>query len=229
MCILDVLGDGISNVELLSYMGNDLMVVNAARVSYGVEEKELSEKGIRLIHYLSSHNHWTPFSHPQLQFRIKMPLFVAREWYRHTVGFTRNEVSRRYVNSTPEVYLPTELRSKPKEGQSKQGSGERIQRDIEAICLKYIAHSTGEAQGVYDSLISSGVAPEQARIVLPVGTYTEFWETASLYAYSRLCKLRIQPDAQKETRLYAEAVSSIIEPLFPISWKELTNAAISHE
>lgn len=219
MCILDVLGDGISSIELLNHMGDDLTVVNAARVSYGVEETSLTEKGIKLIHYLASHNHWTPFSHPQLQFRIKMPLFVAREWYRHTVGFTRNEVSRRYVNTEPEFYIPNEFRNKPEQGQSKQGSiGIHRNNDI---FKEYYRREYLLIAEQYNKMIEVGVAPEQARIILPQGTYTEFWETASLYAYSRLCRLRIQPDAQKETRLYAEAVSSLIEPLFPVSWGEL--------
>lgn len=223
----DPLGDGISSVELLNHMGDDLMVVNAARVSFnkqsqwiiGNDRLILSDPDTRLIRYLASHGHWTPFSQPQLQFRIKMPLFVAREWYRHTVGFTRNEVSRRYVDTAPEFYIPTDWRLKPTDGR-KQGSGtgvyEGSQMGEETRRLNYLT-STLYAWATQNA----DIAPEMARMILPQSMYTEFIETASLYAYSRLCKLRISPDAQQETRLYAEAVSELIAPLFPVSWKEL--------
>lgn len=225
--ILDVLGDGISEVQLLNYMGSDLTVVNAARVSFNKRSEFFSEADKKLIAYLASHNHWTPFSHPQLQFRIKMPLFIAREWYRHTVGFTRNEVSRRYVDSPPEFFRPREVRGRPLQGQTKQGSNaDNIHAGTAERASITFGNFAIEASEVYRNLLEMGVAPEQARLVLPQSTYTEFWETASLYAYARLCSLRIQPDAQKETRLYAEAVAKLIEPLFPVSWKELTNAAL---
>lgn len=240
--MLDPLQDGISKVELLDYMGDDLMVVNAARVSYektsdweyetheheygsgkpGQHIAGLSSADTKLLHYLAVHHHWTPFSHPQLQFRIKMPLFIAREWYRHTVGLTRNEVSRRYVKSEPEFYLPQEWRCAPEPGQSKQGSsGYHEDSDYWTRLTKM---TTDKSLEYYTKMIEEGVAPEQARIVLPVSTYTEFTETGSLYAYARIASLRIQPDSQQETRKYAEAVSELIAPLFPVSWRELTNA-----
>lgn len=250
---MDILGDNISSLELLDHMGDDLTVVNAARVSYNQESRwevpiiaqidfvnstndkvarvikpeYMSERDRKLIAYLATHKHWTPFSHPQLQFRIKMPLFIAREWYRHTVGFTRNEVSRRYVDSPPEFFRPRSVRGRPLPGQSKQGSNEDgLLSGVQERASITFGNWNVEASEVYRNLLEVGVAPEQARLVLPQSTYTEFWETASLYAYSRLCSLRIQPDAQKETRLYAEAVSSLIETLFPVSWKELRNASI---
>lgn len=246
--MLDPLNDGISKVELLTHMGDDLTVVNAARVSYNKEsdwltlepkedgrlfsgssykqiEPRLRVEDTKLIKYLSTHGHWTPFSHPQLTFRIKMPLFITREWYRHTVGFTRNEVSRRYVTEEPQFFNPTNWRSKPGAGQSKQGSGEDLPMATQADLSQALDQDYATALNAYQSMIELGVAPEQARVVLPVSTYTEFWETASLYAYSRLVNLRITTDAQLETRLYAEAVSELIAPLFPVSWSALTTSA----
>lgn len=216
---MDVLGDGISSVELLNHMGDDLMVVNAARVSYAKESLQFNDSDKKLISYLASHGHWTPFSQPQLQFRIKMPIFIAREWYRHTIGLTRNEVSRRYVDTEPEFFIPKELRGRAEKGQSKQGSSGVIQNSD--WLTEQIWYSYKNNKDFYLSLISQGVAPEQARIILPMGTYTEFIETGSLAAYARICKLRIQPDAQLETRKYAEGVYDLIEPLFPVSWKAI--------
>lgn len=211
------------SVELLNHMGDDLMVVNAARVSYAKWSGSLTPADTRLIRYLATHNHWTPFSHPQIQFRIKMPLFVAREWYRHTVGLTRNEVSRRYVTTAPEFFLPEVLREAPAPGQSKQGSSGESAVSKELISAMRSQQSA--ALGLYEDMVQRwGIAPEMARVVLPVSTYTEFIETGSLYAYSRIAKLRIQSDAQKETREYAEQVSAEIARLFPVSWKELMNA-----
>lgn len=220
----DPLQDGISSVELLTYMGDDLMVVNAARVSYGKSKTQFDEVDAKLLHYLATHNHWTPFSHPQLQFRIKMPLFVAREWYRHTVGFTRNEVSRRYVKTVPEFFFPTGLRLAPDSGMSKQGSKTETHMESERL-IAQAKSAIYETTGGYLAMTEMmGISAEQARIFLPQNMYTEFIETASLYAYARLCGLRLNPDAQQETRKYAECVSEVIETLFPISWKELSKS-----
>src|SRR5690242_6400710 len=168
-------------------MGDDLTVVNAARVSYSKKSSwiansieipvkwELSHSDKSLIHYLATHKHWTPFSHPQLQFRIKMPLFIAREWYRHTVGFTRNEVSRRYVDSPPEFYRPRSVRGRPLPRQSKQGSDEDgLLAEVQERASITFGNFAIEAAEVYRNLLEVGVAPEQARLVLPQSTYTEF-------------------------------------------------------
>lgn len=214
----DPLGDGISSVALLDHMGSDLTVVNAARVSFARESRKMAEEDLKLIHYLAAHGHWTPFSQPQLQFRIKMPIFVAREWYRHTVGLTRNEVSRRYVDTTPECYVPIKWRMKSKDGR-KQGSSAEIY-PWEGAVLRAQQLVTG-AVAAYNTFIEAGIAPEMARMLLPQSTYTEFIETGSLAAYARICRLRLAPDAQKETSFYAQAVSELIAPLFPVSWAEL--------
>jgi thymidylate synthase (FAD) len=231
--MIDPLNDGISKVELIDSMGNDLHVVNAARVSMAKEsewdwkkdeddmgmfwEHVLSEKDTKLVNYLAKHGHWTPFSHVMVTLRIKMPIFVARQWFKHTVGFTRNEVSRRYVDDAPEFYRPIEWRRRAEN--VKQGSGEVIE------------HMTGWAQSGtrsereavkdYEYLLEMEVCPEQARMVLPHSMYTEFFETASLAAYARLCKLRLDPHAQKETQLYAQAVDDVVKEVAPVSWQAL--------
>ena len=223
---LDPLGDEISQVRCLNIMGDDLTVVNAARVSfakasYWHDVDELKEKDAKLIKYLAAHKHWTPFSQPQIQFRIKMPIFVARQWYKHTVGFTRNEESRRYISTEPQCYVPTEWR-RSAENVKQGSSGELVdlwewrQRRLEDI----VAHTTT----LYREMIDLGVCPEQARMILPQSTYTEFVEVGSLAAYARLYSLRSSEDAQKETRDYANSVGVILRALFPHSWAALTEA-----
>jgi len=204
-------------VELLEIFGNDLTVVNAARVSFHKESTEMKLADTKLIAYLAKHNHTSPFFHPQLRFRIKIPIFVAREWFRHTVGFARNEVSRRYVDSAPEVWFPTEFRER--DPNVKQGSKDTTVDTPEVKKVYYDAmHNAIQA---YHTLLEQNVAPEIARAVLPLSLYTEFIETGSLAAYARLCKLRLDPTAQKEIRDYAQQISDLIEKAFPISWKAL--------
>lgn len=212
------LEDDVGRVELLEVMGSDLTVVNAARVSFNKESKEMCEADAKLIRYLAKHKHVTPFFHPQIRMRIKMPIFVAREWYRHQIGFARNEVSRRYVDETPEVYAPKELRArdpKLKQG-SKMESIDENERVAEA--MEVALHSAVES---YNALLEANVAPEVARMVLPQSMYTEFIETGSLAAYARLCALRLDPTAQFEIRLYAQAVSELLKEAFPVSWAAL--------
>jgi thymidylate synthase (FAD) len=205
-------------VELLDTFGDDLTVVNAARVSFHKEVATMSPGDEKLVKYLADHHHVTPFFHPQARFRIKMPIFVAREWYRHQIGFARNEVSRRYVDSEPEMYLPTCVRER--DVKLKQGSKATEVADHEAA-LALINEANELAKAAYTRLLALGTAPEVARTVLPQGMYTEFIETGSLAAYSRLCALRLDPSAQWEIRQYADAVSSLMEKAFPVSWKAL--------
>lgn len=205
-------------VQLLDCMGGDLTVVNSARVSMGKWTDELRERDIRLINYLAKNGHWTPFSQPQLQFRIKMPIFVARQYWRHTIGFTRNEMSRRYVSFKPEFFLPDYFR--PSDENIKQGS--KDEEHSHGIYWQNITKQTyKQCKDVYESMIRDGICPEQARMVLPQATYTEFIETGSLYAYARLYNLRSKPDAQKEIRVYVEEIGDIILEKFPYSWKAL--------
>ena len=206
-------------VECLEIFGDDLTVVNAARVSFAKESNAFEPRDEKLIAYLANHGHNSPFFHPMARFRLKMPIFVAREWFRHTVGFARNEVSRRYVDDEPECWVPTLLRAR--DTNKKQGSKDEAIPENDRV-VKEIQNFTVGAVSFYNFLLNEGVAPEVARGVLPQSMYTEFIETASLSAYARLCSLRLDPHAQKEIREYAAAVSEIMAAKFPASWKALT-------
>jgi len=220
MSKIQVLSDNSGSVELLGTFGDDLTVVNAARVSFAKESTLLTEGDKKLIHYLAKNNHVSPFFHPQIRLRLKMPLFVAREWFRHTVGFARNEVSRRYVDSEPECYIPNEESIRERDTNKKQGSKSTHVENSEYAkdCIVELTHSSIYT---YNALLAAKVAPEVARMILPQSMHTEFIETASLYAYARLCKLRLNPDAQHEIQLYAQAVNSLLEKQFPESWVAL--------
>jgi len=223
------------HVHLVDHMGSDLTVVNAARVSFANESKweayaenpqrsfelKLKEKDEKLIRYLAKHNHWTPFAHPQITLRIKAPISIRTQFFKHKQGFVENEISRRYVSFLPEFYHP-EWRSKP-EGNAKQGSDEKIPWCMERDSWDYFLDNLyDDALHLYETMINEGVAPEQARFVLPQAMYTEWYWTGSLAAYGRFYKQRIDEHAQWEIQQYAEAVGKIIEPFFPVSWNELT-------
>jgi len=205
-------------------MGNDLMVVNAARVSFAKESHEFSAQDEKLISYLAKHDHNSPFFHPQIQFRLKMPIFVAREWYRHTVGFSRNEVSRRYVSDAPECWVPDISEFRERDPKAKQGSRENeVQSASDARMV--FDDTVRQATTAYETLLKMNVAPEIARCLLPQSMYTEFVETASLAAYARLYNLRTSPDAQREIRWYATEIGKELEKKFPVSWKALTSSS----
>jgi len=212
--------DGVGFVELLETFGDDLTVVNAARVSFDKVSHELTEGDKKLIHYLAKHDHVSPFFHPQVRFRLKMPIFVGREWFRHTIGFARNEVSRRYVDTPPECWVPKAEEIRERDPKVKQGSKATPVADADMV-HQIMHEQTESALRTYHDLLSKGVAPEVARAVLPQSMYTEFIETASLAAVARLCHLRLGSDAQKEIRDYASAVNQCLESAFPVSWKAL--------
>ena len=236
-------------VDYIDHMGSDLTVVNAARVSFDKESTAvdweyldfghssgdfvaiLNDNDVKLIKYLAEHNHWTPFGHCQATFRIKAPIFVARQLGKHQVGMVWNEVSRRYVDSEPEFYEPEVWRKKA--DNVKQGSSDEAVRpslntipivewndDDEGTTGSYLPiHSV--ATEVYKRLLDEGVCPEQARMVLPQSMYTQWYWTGSLAAWARVCKLRLDPHSQKETQEIAEMISGYMSDLFPVSWKEL--------
>jgi thymidylate synthase (FAD) len=214
------LSDGIGFVELLETFGSDLTVVNAARVSFAKESNVMTPADTKLIYYLAKHQHTSPFFHPQIRLRLKMPIFVAREWFRHTVGFARNEVSRRYVDSEVECYIPDCEMIRERDVNKKQGS-KVTAVDNSEYAREHIYDLTHSAVDTYNKLLTENVAPEVARMVLPQSMYTEFIETASLFAYARLCKLRLGPDAQMEIRIYAKVLSDLLEKAFPVSWPAL--------
>jgi thymidylate synthase (FAD) len=215
--------DSIGKIELLHTMGNDLMVVNAARVSFHKESTQMTNGDAKLIKYLADHDHISPFFHPQIQFRIKMPIFVAREWYRHQIGFSRNEVSRRYVDSPPEYWTPLPEGIRERDPKLKQGSKETPVENSEEIYGLMEDHCRNTVH-LYNTLLSKNVAPEIARSILPQSMYTEFIETGSLAGYARLYTLRTSPDAQREIQMYARAIGDILAEKFPFSWTALTSS-----
>jgi len=212
-----------TEVELIDHMGNDASVVNAARVSFGKRIKEMSEGDTKLIRYLAKHNHWSPFGHASLQFRIKAPIFVARQLVKHTVGLVWNEISRRYVDYEPEFYEVDKWRGKPIN--KKQGSSEEeiewVSRSQRTDTLKSAVENL--ALHNYKVLLDAGVAPEQARMILPQSMMTEWYWSGTLYAFARICNLRCAEDAQYETRIVANLIDDECKKLFPISWMELRN------
>ena len=214
------MADGIGFVELLETFGDDLTVVNAARVSFDKVSTSLTEGDKKLIHYLAKHDHVSPFFHPQVRFRLKMPIFVAREWFRHTIGFARNEVSRRYVDTPPQCWIPAAAELRERDAKVKQGSKTTPVEESEEV-HQVVKEQIESAMATYQGLLARGVAPEVARAVLPQSMYTEFIETASLAAVARLCHLRLGADAQKEIRDYAAAVNRCLESAFPVSWEAL--------
>lgn len=219
-------------VSLLDKMGSDLSVVNAARVSFDKKTQwkrnipstgtyELSDRDKKLIKYLATHNHWTPFGHCSLSFHIRAPIFVARQLVKHQTGLVWNEVSRRYVDNPPEFYHPETWRGRPID--KKQGSSDHVvewlnrERRVGSEVHKAIQY----AAETYHSMIVAGVSPEQARMVLPQSMYTEWHWSGSLYAFARVCNLRCDPSTQQETQEVAWQIDEIARELFPDSWAAL--------
>ena len=209
-------------VTYVDHMGSDLSVVNAARVSFGKksdwmprvhngEQLVLTPKDAKLISYLARHHHKSPFNHAFATFHVKAPIFVARQLQKHEY-MPWNEISRRYVDSDPEFYQPETWRGRSSD--KKQGSEGVVDvgdwSDANWACLL-----------AYNDLLDKGVAPEQARIVLPQSMMTEWYWSGSLYAFAKMCGLRLQDDAQYETRLVAEQIEDIMMKLYPVSWEAL--------
>lgn len=207
------------DVEYMDHMGSDLTVVNAARVSFAKERAEFDHATDRgLIKYLAKHNHWSPFAHCSATFRVKAPIFVARQLVKHTVGFSWNEVSRRYVDDLPEFFFPEAYRLKA--ANVKQGSSDETAHSAWVEASKKFV---GQSLSHYSDMIRAGICPEQARMVLPQNTMTEWIWTGTLYAWARMCQLRLDPHTQAETRVVAQAISDEMAALFPVSWEFLMN------
>jgi thymidylate synthase (FAD) len=212
-------------VTYVDHMGSDLSVVNAARVSFGKKsdwegfpvDKKLSERDARLIAYLARENHKSPFNHAFATFHVKAPVFVARQLVKHEY-MPWNEISRRYVDEEPEFYVPDTWRGRSAD--KKQGS-EGVVNDINPL---FVSDMKVNALEDYDYLLSQGVCPEQARMVLPQSMMTEWFWSGSLHAIAKMCSLRLKPDTQQETREVAIQVDEHMERLFPVSWKELAKS-----
>jgi thymidylate synthase (FAD) len=196
-------------------------VVNAARVSFDKFHDTFEEgKDDKLINYLAKHGHWTPFAHAFLSFRIKAPIFVARQLVKHQVGLAWNEVSRRYVDDEPEFWLPSSDGWRGKPVNAKQGStGIMPDPDIECATTPQLAMRY--AITAYNDLIDGGYAPEQARMVLPQNMMTEWIWSGSLAAFARVCKLRMDPHAQAETAEVAMQIFENVPQQFEHSWQAL--------
>lgn len=208
------------SVEYIDHMGNDDSVVRAARVSMDKSpELYTAEENARLIAYLARHGHEIPFAHTAITLRVRAPVAVRAQAFKHKVGFVESEISRRYVASTPGFFVP-EFRAAAEN--VKQGSGELLDdKKQEQLRETYTAFMQG-AQVIYHSFLDMGVAPEQARFLLPQGMMTEWVWTGSLLAFARFYRLRSDAHAQKEIQDLAHEVGAIIADLFPVSWKALT-------
>ena len=221
-------------VTYIGHMGSDLSVVNAARVSFGKTSEmdksdpwgppKLKDKDAKLIKYLAKHGHYSPFGHAFASFHIKAPIFVARQLVKHK--FLRwNEISRRYVDDEPEFYVPNKWRGRSDD--KKQGSSDTVveflrmqgfgEQSVHDGSFKHQMHSLD----LYRDMVTAGVCPEQARMVLPQSTMTEWYWSGSLDAFSDMCKLRCKEDTQLETRIVANTISEEMNYLFPISWESL--------
>ena len=240
-------------VTYIEHMGSDLSVVNAARVSFGKQSELvcidrqkgkyiLNEKDVKLIRYLAKHQHKSPFNHAFATFHVKAPIFVARQLQKHEY-MPWNEISRRYVDSEPEFYVPDQWRGKSDD--KKQGSSDdslsnldgipmygltvnkevyqnRHRKGLRTIGTQHMANLVNQkAYHLYNNMIKAGVAPEQARMVLPQSMYTEWYWSGSLYAFAKMCSLRLKEDTQLETQVIAKQISSVMKDLYPFSWKAL--------
>ena len=214
-------------VECLGHYMDDLWVANVARVSMGKWHPEFTGGDKELIQYLADHGHWSPFAHPQLTFRITAPIFTARQLQKHTVGFAWNETSRRYVDDTPEFFIPDARKRAPN---VKQGSSDELVEEIEvqlgdeAVYLPprmvFEAHYEDSLKW-YESMLKSDVAPEVARAILPQGMMTQWIWTGSLYGFARVCNLRLDSHAQREAHMVAREIFKAMDTYFPISSKAL--------
>lgn len=195
-------------VELINHFGDDLMVVNAARVSYGKSKNSIDEKDIKLIKYLIEHKHIAPFRHPQFQFRINCPIFVERQLFKHQVGLSANSISGRYVDFSDNYFKIESLRRQS--SSSKQGSDGTLNRpDLIEKMNKHIENSSD----LYKELCVDGIAKEQARIILPLALETQFIWTGSLLAFLHFWSLRLKPDTQQETREIAQQMLKLVEDI----------------
>lgn len=193
-------------VELLDVMGNDLMVVNVARVSYGKWSYYVNDKDIKLLKYLYDHKHVSPWKHPQLQFRITCPIFVERQLFKHQIGMSANSISGRYVDFSESFWELKTLRKQSID--SKQGSSNELLNDTEL--LKQWNDTINMAQNTYNNMVDRGVSKELARTVLPLALNTTFIWTGSLLAYLHLFELRLKPDAQEETRILVQNILDLV-------------------
>ena len=210
-------------VTYVDHMGNDISVVNAARVSFGKKSKlecidmvkgkyVLNKKDAKLINYLAKYKHKSPFNHSFVTFHVKAPIFVARQLVKHEY-MPWNEISRRYVDDPPDFFKPDYWRGRAEN--VKQGSAGEVKSNAN------VAYQYHKMEGLYKQLLDEGVCPEQARMILPQSMMTEWYWSGTLYAFAKMCQLRCAKDTQQESREVAMQVSEYMEKLFPASWEAL--------
>lgn len=203
-------------VELVDHMGDDLRVANVARVSFDNWKETWDNKDERLVNYLAKHEHTSPFRHTAITVRCTAPIYIARQLGKHQVGMSWNEVSRRYVDSDFTFHLPDSIRSRPDDSIKQGSAGEHPKNDFWLINMS-IHHDN--CLRMYDRMVADGVAPEQARAILPQSMDTTWVWTGSLMAFWHMCRLRLDGHAQVEAQQFAQQMEEIVEPLFPVSWK----------
>ncbi|WQZ00172.1 thymidylate synthase [Vibrio phage vB_ValC_WD615] len=214
------------SIEVLDFHGSDNAIANAARVSFAghgdwnsIPESYSEEKRDKLIMYLAKHRHLTPFRHTSITIRCKEPIFVARQLGKHQAGLSWNEVSRRYVKGDVEFHIPSAWRLAP-DGNIKQGSA-GVHPSSGQFSAAY-SDFINKAKDFYDSMIENGVAPEQARMVLPQSMLTEWVWTGNLLAMAHIYRERIASGAQLEAQYFAKKLDDALQPLFPVAWAALT-------
>ena len=213
----------------VDHMGSDLSVVNAARVSFGKKSEfegrvggpnVLSKRDTSLVRYLAKHKHISPFGHAFASFHVKAPIFVARQLVKHK--FLRwNEISRRYVTDNIEFFYPDSYRQAADD--KKQGSGGTVSDVVGNLGIEKVTAASAKGLITYQELLDIGVCEEQARMVLPQNTLTEWYWSGSLDAFADMCRLRCKNDTQAETRIVADQINTIMQPLFPVAWEALLN------
>jgi thymidylate synthase (FAD) len=212
-------------VRLVDAMGSDLSVVNAARVSFGKRKDTFEEGDVKLINYLAMHEHTSPFRHAYLQFHVKAPIFVFRQWMKHQVGCSWNEISGRYVEfPDDEYFVPAAFRQQAKV--NKQGSEGEIEAENREAAMAAYLDACRNSVAQYKAMLELGVCREQARCVLPLGLYSEVYWTTSLQAVAHFIRLRSESHAQWEIQEYARAVRALMEDRFPASLKALLDSEV---
>lgn len=211
-------------IDYMCHMGDDLLVVNAARTSFSKESFKLTDKDAGLIAFLARERHLLPFRHPQVTLRCKAPLFVARQLGKHQVGMSWSEESRRYIKTDPEFYWPAKWRKAA--DNVKQGSSDEEIKDYSSLWQfdsieQDIDSFLDESLTFYNHLLASGLAPELARMVLPQAVEISWVWTGSLLSWVHMVKERTHPTAQRETQEFARMVEEIVAPLYPVSWEAL--------
>lgn len=210
--------------QYVDHMGSDLSVVNAARVSFAKQKDVMDENDEGLVRFLAKHDHWTPFAHTAITLRMSAPVPIRTQCFKHKQGLVENEESRRYISSTPELFVPESFRMKP-EGSIKQGSG-GIHPDSDMWLAAYRMQCEG-AIALYERMVANGICPEQARFILPQGCEVNWIWTGNVYAFANFFNKRTDSHAQKEIQDLALQVGEVIASLYPVSWAALTGQEVS--